>query len=255
MKWYIAITTAPRIDCTLQQCIDSIRIAGWDDINIFAEPGSTHTSERTYNNFQRLGTWRNWTNSVVHALESDAEYIMTVQDDSLFHPDSKDFSEYALPLLPSDAGFLSLYTPKHYTIRKDGSYREPGINRIWTKSLWGACALIFPRHVLEEFSQHKLFTTWLGAPPRSRNPEVLEKRKQNPEMIANSDTAIGKFMNWTNKTMWFVDPSPVQHISKYSTIGHGDNTGRRNCIRPADHSLPLKEQVYATNNIALSQEP
>ena len=43
--------------------------------------------------------------------------------------------------------------------------------------------------------------------------------------------------------MFFVDPSPVQHIAEMSTISHGDNTGRRNCLRCAPWDKPLTEQV------------
>jgi hypothetical protein len=72
---------------------------------------------------------------------------------------------------------------------------------------------------------------------------VLDRRRENPETIANSDTAIGKIANDLGLCMYFVDPSPVSHIAKYSTIGHGGNDGRRNAYRIADHSLPLSYQV------------
>ena len=39
-KWFTAVTTAPRTDCTLKQSIDSMLIAGFDPV-IFAEPNST----------------------------------------------------------------------------------------------------------------------------------------------------------------------------------------------------------------------
>jgi hypothetical protein len=43
--------------------------------------------------------------------------------------------------------------------------------------------------------------------------------------------------------MWFMDPSPVQHIAKYSATNHGGNTGKRNCGRCAKYSIPLEDQV------------
>jgi len=45
------------------------------------------------------------------------------------------------------------------------------------------------------------------------------------------------------KSMWFMDPSPVQHIAEHSAMGHGGNKGRRNCGRCAKFSTPLKDQV------------
>lgn len=255
MKWYVAVTTAPRKECTLEKCILSLRNSGWEP-TIFAEPGSTLTDALTVHNNKKLGVWFNFLNSVRVALESDADVIMTVQDDSLFHPDSKSFTESIL--WPStDCGFVSLYTPKHYTLydsrvkallRKRnqlvGDTREPGVNKIYTQSLWGACALVWPRTVLERLLTHHITKKWVGAHPKSGNPAFQRERMKNPDTIANSDTAIGTILNAIGKSMWFLDPSPVQHIARYSTIpNHGDNSGRRNAYRVADHSIPLADQI------------
>jgi hypothetical protein len=254
MKWYIAVATAPRAINYLTNCISSLRDCGWEPV-VFAEPGSVITDALTYNHPERLGVWRNWVFSVRTALQSDAEVIMTVQDDTLFHPDSKDFAEYIM--WPSvDTGFVSLYTAKHYTVRDEkllrklrkvnpniSEIKDPGINRVNTRSLWGAMALIWPRKVLEHIIQDPLIESWLGAMPASRNPEIYKKRRENPALIQNSDTAISKLMNKHNYAMWFADPSPVTHVAKVSSIAHGDNSGRRNAYRPADHSIPLISQI------------
>jgi len=242
MKWQVVVTTAPRTQPTLEDCIASLRDCGWEPI-ILAEPGSIMTDSPTLWHSEKQGVWRNWVKSVRFALESDAEVIMTVQDDAVFHPDSKDFTE-SIMWPAEDCGFISLYTPRHYSIAKDKSIRPVGVNRIYTKSLWGACALVFPRKVLEHVITSPLIEQWAGATPRSRDPNVLEKRRQNPHLIANSDTAIGKLMNWNKYSMWFVDPSPVAHVAKFSAMGHGGNTGNRNAYRIADHSLPLRSQVF-----------
>jgi hypothetical protein len=65
--------------------------------------------------------------------------------------------------------------------------------------------------------------------------------------VQNSDTAIGKILNRMRRPMYFVDPSPVQHIATHSAIGHGGNDGRRNAIRIADHAQPLWDQVFGEN--------
>ena len=241
-NWYVAITTAPRKDCTLIQCIESMRKAGWEP-TIFAEPGSTASDAETIWNPERKGCWHNWLASARHALaHSDAKYILTVQDDSLFHPDSRSFAESIL--WPSkDVGFVSLYTPKHYSFSAGSKLRPVGIHRIKTTSLWGACALVWPRDVLANVVEHPIARQWTGARPRSGNKGVIQKRKDNPHLIANSDTAIGRILNKMRRSMWFIDPSPVSHIAIHSAIGHGSNTGRRNCHRCADHSTPLLQQV------------
>ncbi len=244
-RWAVAITTAPRRDCTLRRCVESVRACGWEPI-IFAEPGATETDCFTVQNENRRGVWHNWLHSMRWTLENtDAEWILSVQDDSLFHPDSRTFTESILWPDPL-AGFVSLYTPKHYTIRSaDKSLRPAGVNRIHTWSLWGACALVFDRRILQRVVDSATARNWTGAPPRSRSKAVIQKRRDNPEIIANSDTAIGKVMNRMGRKMYFIDPSPVTHIAKHSTIRHGDNTGRRNAYRAADHAVPLADQVPA----------
>jgi hypothetical protein len=256
-RWAVAITTAPRKESTLEACVDSLRVCGWEPI-AFAEPGAEAIADvHTVWNERRMGTWHNWIRSARWCLENtQAEWIMTVQDDSLFHPDSKKFSEAAM--WPSeDAGFLSLYTPKHYTIRRDNTVRPVGINRIVTKSLWGACALIWQREVLKSVITHPIAVNWMGAAPRtvvnidgrrhkrkrSELQAIYDKRRKDPSMVVNSDTAIGKILNAMGRTMWFIDPSPVQHIARFSSIGHGGNEGRRNAWRIADHDKSLLEQV------------
>lgn len=235
--WFVAITTAPRKQPTLFQCIDSIRAAGWEPV-VFAEPNSPQSNAKTITNPQQLGVWHNWLSSVKYALEnSSASLILTVQDDTLFHPDSRTFTESIL-WPASNIGFLSLYTPKHYSL-----IREPGINHIYTRSLWGACALVWPRKILEQVIEHPIAKSWAGARPKSGNKGVYESRRKNPHTIANSDTAIGKIMNSMARSMYFIDPSPVSHIAVHSTINHGGNLGRRNCYRCADHSIPLSKQV------------
>lgn len=242
-SWAVVVTTAPREDCTLATSISSIKACGWDPV-VFAEPGSTPVDCLTVKNSQRLGAWHNFLSSVRWALRStDASVILTAQDDALFHPDSKNFIESVM--WPSDnVGFISLYTPSHYSVgRVFGQFRDPGVNCIKVSSLWGACALVWPRAILEQFMQHPICVDWLGAKPRSRRSDVYCHRKENPHLIANVDTAIGNFINAINKEMYFVDPSAVQHIALHSTIGHGGNTGRRNAMRIASHHMSLAEQV------------
>ena len=250
-KWFVAVTTAPRKDPTLQTCLDSILINGWRPY-IFGEPGEYKLNNEYEENLivhdTRKGVWWNWIESCRYALEnSDADIIMTVQDDSLFHPNSREYVEKFMWPCPK-TGFISLYTPQHYSTRmhlKSRPQRPLGLNRISTKALWGACALVWPRKVLEQVMEHELIEGWLGAPLKTKSAweERKKKRREEPWTIQNSDTAIGKIMNWTGRSMWFMDPSPVQHIAKYSATNHGGNTGKRNCGRCAKYSIPLEDQV------------
>lgn len=252
-KWFCAVATAPRKIPTVQTCLESMRVAGFDPF-VFAEPGSAvlppEFKETTITHQKKLGVWHNWLFSLRYALEnSDANIIMTVQDDSLFHPDSKQFTESFL--WPHDkVGFVSLYTPKHYNKKPNQktALRSCGINRVITKSLWGACALVWPRKVVEEMLEQGLTKTWLGAPTKTPNSTVMQKRKADSSLVQNSDTAIGKLMNRMGRTMWFMDPSPVNHFATTSAANHGGNLGRRNCGRCAKWSESLSDQIPLLTN-------
>jgi hypothetical protein len=239
IDWFVAVTTAPRKDCTLIECVGSIRQAGWEP-TIFAEPGSTKTNCVTVINESRKGVWHNWLNAARYALEStSANTIMTVQDDSLFHPDSKAFAESIL-WPAKGVGYVSLYTPSHYSARYGNA---PGVIRVRTSSMWGACALVFSRKSLTSIVNHSVAKSWLGVAPRTNRAVVMKRRQDNPHTIANSDTAIGAIINSLGLTTYYVSPSPVRHIAEHSTIAHGGNKGRRNCRPCADHLIPLAQQV------------
>jgi hypothetical protein len=247
--WAVVVTTAPRQDPTTEACLDSIRIAGWEPV-VFAEPGSLVVESYSFiSNDTRLGAWHNWLKSMRWALDrTTAPYILSVQDDSLFHPDSRSFIERVM--WPSkNVGFISLYTAAHYSRNLSGEMKPVGLNQIKTSSLWGACALVFPRDVVRQILDHPLTKDWTGIPPKDlsdgEKQRILREKKEKPYLIQNVDSLIGKVLNGIGLEMWCIDPSPVQHIATYSSIGHANNnTGKRNCLRCADHNKPLDSQVF-----------
>lgn len=247
-RWAVAVTTCPRPEPTLSCCVASLRNAGWEP-TVFAEPDSIELPNVSYrHNPMRLGAWHNWLKTCNWFLnETDAEFFLSVQDDSYFHPDSRSFTEGIL--WPSHrTGFISLYTAKHYSMNRSNEMLQVGVNKIVTSSFWGACALVFHRNVIKLLLNHSITKTWSGCPPQAntikeRN-DILQDRKKNPHKIQNVDTAISKIMKALVLEMYVVDPSPVTHIAEYSSIGHGSNTNKRNCFRCADRTKPLFEQVF-----------
>lgn len=246
--WAVVVTTSPRTEPTIEKTLTSLRNAGWEP-TVFAEPESYKPEHFKYvNNSVRLGAWHNWLQSVRWALENTtSNHILSVQDDSLFHPDSR-FVVEQLMYPTNKTGFISLYTASHYTTDRGGKNRPVGVNKIMTSSFWGACALVFPREALQQILNHPIVEGWTGIAPSSLSDkgkrELLERKKKEPYLIQNVDTAIGKIVNSLHLEMYVVDPSPVKHIAKFSSIGHGNDTGKRNCSRCADHNLPLINQVF-----------
>lgn len=252
MRWAIGITTAPREPSTLVKCIKSTRKNGWEP-SVFAEPGTDLTGLECALIMRdvRLGAWHNWREMGLQLLaaQPDADVILTIQDDTRLIERAKEFFEsQGWPDNPDRVGFVSLYTPSHYqqrfhllaadgrllsdcpneprARRKQARYpgsrvvptpKPPGCFPVATDSLWGACALAFPRASLEKIVRHKIAETWRGANGRQKGAE-----------IRNVDTAIGKICNALGLKMWFWNPSLAQHIAVKSTLpGHGGCTGKR----------------------------
>lgn len=253
-NWAVGITTAPRRNPTLKTCIESVKRAGWNP-TIFAEPGSDLTGTEGCDIVQRptrLGAWHNWLAMARQLLDEnpDANVIVTIQDDTIIAPRCKEFLERDLWPCPN-VGFVSLYTPKHYSIlhvvednngnevsrhlsefraRRQAKKlkhdmvtrpRPTGCWRVSTSSLWGACALIFPRAALSQIVNHRIAGNWKGVKSSKNSPQRAAHK------IANVDTAIGKIVMALRLEMRTYTPSLAQHIARFSSIGHGDNRGRR----------------------------
>jgi hypothetical protein len=176
---------------------------------------------------KRKGAFHNWLSMSNWLLEQDSDVIMTVQDDSEFHPDSREFLNNIL--FPKNAGFVNMYTAKHYS-----ETNQIGVVSVKTSSLWGTLAVVWPRDVLQQVVSHPIAKTWQG----------VSKKQKEPHEIKNVDTLIGKVLNKLKKDMYFINPSPVTHIAERSTIGHGGNKGRRNAHKPARHDVSLNQQVF-----------
>jgi hypothetical protein len=240
--WCVVITTAPRPIPTIKRTIASVRMMHLEPI-IFAEPDSIPVNAKTFTNETRKGVWDNWRQAAKWAIDNTtADKILMLQDDVTLHPQTKRVIEPHL--WPSgNTGFVSLYTPAHYQTKK-----PIGLHRVRTSALWGACAMIWERNVLQEVLDHSITAKWLGVAPSSNKQAVMERRKANRYMIQNSDTAIGHIMNAMGREMWFVTPSPATHIATTSAINHGGNKGKRNCRYCADPKKSLKSQLTINSN-------
>jgi hypothetical protein len=247
VKWCVVVATAPRKVPTVIETLESLEDCGWSP-TVFAEPGSIDTGRATIWNEERLGVWRNWVKSCIWALDQEADLIMTVQDDTEFHPESRALVESIE--WPEDAGYISLYTPKHYQQWKDGRPRPVGFYPVKTNSMWGAMALVFKPDVLARVISHPRALDWCGVAPKNKESRAgyKERRKAEPWKIQNSDFIIASILlRNLKRKLYYFNPSPCTHISKFSSIGHGDNSGRRNAYYVAARDLPLTYQIFPTS--------
>ena len=238
-KWCVVVTTAPRKTPKLQTTVDCLRTAGWHDPHVFSEPNSFVSDAHTIHNQKRFGVWRNWLQAVDFALESDADTIMTVQDDIWLHPQSKEFAERAL--WPSECGYLSLYTPAHYSIVQ-GVQKPWGVYPINTKSVWGAMCLVWQPETLRAVINTKKAKNWVGLRKRLGEAEY-KRRRDNPEFIRNLDTVLGYIIKDLGKKIYYCNPSCAQHISVDSSIGGRPAVGNRAAVFLAGRNCPTPLEI------------
>jgi hypothetical protein len=224
LKWSVVMCTAPRKYPKIQTTIDCLAEAGWLDPVIFSEPDSFVSTAKTIHNEKKLGVWKNWLKSANYALNTDADVIMTVQDDIWIHPESKQFAEGCL--WPKDCGYLSLYTPAHYSTIK--GVRKPwGIYPITTKSVWGAMCLVWHPETLRQVVNADRGKNWVGLRSRLGTKEY-NRRKENSQLVRNADTVLGHIINRDlGKKIYYCNPSCCQHISEDSSIGGRPAAGNR----------------------------
>ena len=247
IKWGVVVTTAPRSKPKLQITIDSLREAGWNDPIVFSEPHSYVSDAQTIHNSKKLGVWHNWIQAANYAMNLDVDVIMTVQDDIWVHPESKLFAESAL-WPAEDCGYLSLYTPHHYSIIR-GKKKPWGIYPVFTRSVWGAMCLVWEPKVLKEVIATNRARSWVGVKSKLGDKEFY-RRQENPELIRNLDTALGYIITRDlNRKTYYCNPSCVQHISEDSSIGGRPATGKR-CARflagvdesPSPLNIPINQK-------------
>ncbi|QDU11419.1 hypothetical protein [Gimesia aquarii] len=204
-NWSVGITTAPRKQPTLCQTIASIKKAGWERLQVFAEPGVEIPEDFNdlifVQRYERLGAFPNWYLSLTEMVLRDpkAEAYLLCQDDVLFSENTREYLEFKLWPAP-EVGVVSIYCPSHYQqkitpefIREDRGWRS-----------WGALAYIFSNP-----SARSLLS----------DSAVLNHRDFGPaDGLKHIDAVVGLWCE-RNQLPYFVhSPSLAQHIGDTSTI-------------------------------------
>ncbi|WP_437226563.1 glycosyltransferase family 2 protein [Planctomicrobium sp. SH661] len=213
-RFIVGITSAPRKSPTLARCVESVIAAGFAP-TVYAEPGTDVGGLPcpVVVRPERLGCWRNYVQTLRDLLAADplAQAVVIFQDDIIIARETREFLEH--DLWPSDrVGAVSLYSPdfNRYELR-----RPQGFNRVQSKWIMGACAMVYPRAVAESLARH---TDWRGGAK-----SVIE----DPVKKKAVDTWIGHVLHAEKKHIYYPNPSLCQHIAKTSSIGHGGNNSLR----------------------------
>ena len=226
------ITTAPRDQGAyyLDQTIASLQASHARIIHVSAEPGSIIPEKEvqlshfwTVFNETRLGNWSNWRACAERvfslAVETNEKFVVTCEDDVVFHPDALKIANSELTRLKEEGekvGFLALYTSSIYQ-----RAIPEGTHYYRAKSLWGACALAWPVESLRAVLDHPFAQKWRGMGP---NPPSVG----HPD-ICHADTCIGETLIKLGLKTFFMKPSVVRHIGAVSSLRKVKMTPERNC--------------------------
>jgi len=213
-NWAIGLTTAPRRAPTLEQTLDSVVRAGWDNPRLFLD-GTVHLPQRYQHlsiswRSESIGAWPSWymalTELLLQSPAADA-YVM-LQDDVMLY-DREDLGKYLQRVLwPGDRpGIVSLFY--------NGSSTKSGWHRMVNEWPCSAQALILsPATARSLLCDEKLSRICLSASYGNHVPI--------PEVIA-------EWVYRSRTEAWYATPSLAQHIGNTSTIwmDAGLRSGRR----------------------------
>lgn len=195
LRWAVGLLTAPRPESTIGTTLRGLLDAGFEDIQIFAEPGSSVPREfahlpRTVHG-RKLGNVANFFTSLASLFlgQPEADAYALFQDDIEPARGLRAWCEDQF--WPDGAGLVSLYTclahqdtEPGWRVRKLGAYRT-----------FGSQALVFRRDVLKEFLSD------------GRLLEIHERGR-----VHGDDMILGEWAERRGIGMAYHTPSLVAHI-------------------------------------------
>jgi hypothetical protein len=206
-KWAVGITIAPREKEYHAQTIDSVIRAGWKLPHLFLEPGvkleKRHELLPLTKRTEKHGCWKNWFEGLKDLIKiyPDAGCYGMIQDDVIFCKGVRVFLEHVL--WPSDdLGFVSVFTPSHYTSERPGFYK-----RNKNGKLWMAQTFFFPPSKARKCVRHKIISGHTGD--------------------KNIDNIVGRWAFHSKSPPYYFVPSLAQHIGVKSTIWSNDRDQAR----------------------------
>ena len=234
-KWTVGVITAPREQgYYLDRTLASLNKAGWSDINVFAEPGSSipegfggHVIRRR----KKYGDWTNWATALYELFlsEPDTDYYFMLEDDALLCSGARAYLDYALPTLGPMAS-MSLYTPS--------KYHRPSRNRVFHnecrgKRTWSTVTVVMPHSsVLSFFSdpdvqRHRFFDIFEVKEGYWNNKASYGMgRTSVTDCVGNTikDAVIGQWAEKNKLPVYYHTPALAEHIGNFSTLTEDDAT-------------------------------
>jgi hypothetical protein len=203
--WAVGVTTAPRNQATLDDCLASLAAAGWKESRLFIDGDvSLSTASAALlatRHSPQIGAWPNYYLALGELVmrSPHADAYLLVQDDAVFfkHPLLRSYVESVL--WPGHSpGLVSLFCSRAYT------QPAAGWHQLEEPFVWGAQAIIF---------SHSAALALLA------DEQIVEHRLQPAEDgLAKIDVAIGQWAARTGTPVYLPTPSLVQHIGHVSAL-------------------------------------
>lgn len=207
----VFMTASPRDPAIHSRSIQSVSLAGFNDMTIVCEPGLSSDSfpyARVVNHAQRQGQWRNFISALRLGVASGAKYFLTVEDDvELCHGTAKFIARTNWPA--DDCGCVQLYSAD--PLKEYPRGRRSRLSTIHALDMLGACALLFRSDAAADLVKWADVKGWRGDAVI-----VVEE----PEKKKAADTFVGEVLTFLGYSIWTHNPTIVNHIGTDSTLGH-----------------------------------
>jgi hypothetical protein len=200
LQWTVGLLTAPRSVPTILSTLQSLQVAGFSPVHIFAEPGSWIPDKfrdypRTVHS-QRRGNFANFYSSLVALYQNrpDAQSYAIFQDDVRPAGGLKAWCDDQF--WPLKAGLVSLFTPRvHAGAELGWRLLSPGFYRVF-----GGQALVFRRDVLQQFLA---------------DPQIIREFQHGKN---NDDAVVSAWATRQGVRIAYHTPSLIQHVGIVSSI-------------------------------------
>lgn len=193
VRWY------PRKQETIYRSVASI---GNHDITVFPD-GVKLPRETKYPSVylgDNVGCFKHWYRVLEYLVQQDCDYVAAFSDDLVYKRNW--FETVKQQIDRKDVGFVACYVPQGVANRygwRKGWYE---LNQGWAAA-WGG-GYIFRRDVAERLLEH----------------QYIIDHRENYKANQQIDHAIPEAIHRMGLKQMYYCPSLIDHIGKYSTIGH-----------------------------------
>jgi len=196
--WSVGMTVAHRERPTVKATVESLAVAGWPHVHLFAEPNANDLPNDVLITWNKeiLGNWGNFCQRLKMMLQTKTTHLLLVQDDVEFLPNTRQWLEEHWPC---NEGMVSLYRSSVYDKHTSGMLDSDVYNILGKgRPFLGALAIAMSRPVAESL--------------------LLNFSAMTDTNTGQDDIKLGKYVDAVGVPMNIVRASRCQHTGLTSSI-------------------------------------